>query len=40
MATTHFEVIGVIGIDDTGIKHFRKAEVELNYHTFDSTLRL
>ncbi len=37
MATTHFEVIGIIGVDDKGIKHFRKEEIDSNYHNFDST---
>ena len=38
MATTHFEVIGVIGVDDKGIRHFRKDEIESNYHIFEGNL--
>ena len=36
MATTHFEVIGVIGVDKVGVRHYRKSEIEDNYDSFDS----
>jgi 23S rRNA-/tRNA-specific pseudouridylate synthase len=36
MATTHFEVIGVIGIDKVGVRHYRKHEVGENLHHFES----
>ena len=40
MATTHFEVIGVIGIDKIGVRHYRKHEVGDNLHNFESMLMI
>lgn len=37
MATTHFEVIGVISIDKIGVRHFRKEEIENSFELFEST---
>lgn len=38
MATTHFEVIGVIGIDKIGVRHYRKDEISQNLEFFESNI--
>ena len=39
MATTHFEVIGVIGIDAVGVRHYRRSELEANLDQLESRIR-
>lgn len=39
MATTHFEVIGVIGVDKVGIRHFKRSEVANNFAAFDGIVK-
>ena len=35
MATTHFEVIGVIGVDNKGVRHFRRREIDDSFGVFE-----
>ncbi len=38
MATTHFEVIGILGVDDIGIRHYRHDEILENTDKYESMI--
>lgn len=38
MATTHFEVIGVLGVDKVGVRHYRREEIAQHLDYFESTV--